>query len=267
MKKNDAPCIVHSDLFYPTMLVIDQKIKKRISIIKAHIDFLEENLETKSIWFPSFNYDFCKGKDYDVKKTPSQAGPLTELIRKKYATWRTLDPVFSFSGLGKSPNIYLDNEMNPFDQKSIFHQLVANKGFVFLYGAKLSTSTLIHYAEHVSQKLIYRYNKIFRGNIINGSKKKLINYTYHVRPSNIDLNYDWNKLEKDLKKENILNSFTVQKKEILHIFDASLFTNFIVKKMKNDPFYLLNISSRKKCEKIYAILNRPFLITDFEKTR
>ena len=101
--------------------------------------------------------------------------------------------------------------------------------------------------------------------LLTGLKKKKIKYTFHARPHNMNLNYDWDKLEKDLKKENILNSFSIKNKEIFHIFNALSFTKWVVKKMKNDPFYLLDIKSRKNCEKIYTILKRPFLITDFEK--
>ena len=41
---------------------------------------------------PTFNYDFCDGKPFDIKKTPSKMGIISELVRTDSNSKRTFDP-------------------------------------------------------------------------------------------------------------------------------------------------------------------------------
>ena len=45
--------------------------------------------------FPTFNWDFCKGKTFDYHKTPSRTGALTKKALKHNAFKRTKHPIYS----------------------------------------------------------------------------------------------------------------------------------------------------------------------------
>ena len=49
-------------------------------IIDSLISIIGEN---GTLMFPAFNWDFCKGKDFDYNKTPSSAGSLSNLALKR----------------------------------------------------------------------------------------------------------------------------------------------------------------------------------------
>lgn len=146
---------------------------------------------------PSFNYDFCKGKPFNLKEDISQVGTLSEYFRQEIASWRSSTPVFSFSGTGVMPQQELGSVIDPFDDTSLFGFLNKNNGLLMHYGSAFQATTLIHYAERISGNLIYRYNKKFNG-LICDAKNYEVTLNYHVIPKNVSLVYDWAKLERHL---------------------------------------------------------------------
>ena len=49
----------------------------------------------------SFNWDFCKGIDFDPKNTPSKTGALSNIALKRKDFMRTKNPIYSFLVSGK----------------------------------------------------------------------------------------------------------------------------------------------------------------------
>jgi len=50
--------------------------------------------------FPLFNFDFTKGVTFDIRRTPSRMGALTEAARLRPGAVRTGHPIYSFAALG-----------------------------------------------------------------------------------------------------------------------------------------------------------------------
>src|SRR5215475_12262622 len=50
---------------------------------------------------PTFNFDFNQGKPWDVRKTRSKMGALTEMVRMDSRAKRVFHPFYSFAILGK----------------------------------------------------------------------------------------------------------------------------------------------------------------------
>ena len=136
-----------------------------------------------TLLLPTFNWDFCSGKDFDYLNTPSRSGSLTKVALSRSEFKRTKNPIYSFAVYGKEQN-YLFNlaHENSFDLNSPFGFLIKNKGKNLFIDIDYKDSlTFVHVAE---QKIgvNYRYIKKFSANYIDESKhKKLVDYSMYVR--------------------------------------------------------------------------------------
>ena len=231
------------------------------TLLDAHCELLI-GLE-KNILMPVFNYDFLTSGVFSLERSPSQVGVINEHFRTTIATWRTPVPVFSVSGNGELPPIYFQGIIDPFDEKSIFEYLYKTNSLILYYGANFSVTTLIHYVERISKKLVYRYDKYFHGKIISDCSSELITLKYHVRPAGYELDYDWNRLEKDLINQNILRCFDkgVVKIRILNVKDL---VDFWLERFNCNRLYFLTKESEAWVKPLLDKLGRSFLLSDFE---
>ena len=99
-------------------------------VINASLTVLGKN---GTLIVPTFNFDFCNGKLFNVNETPSQMGIITEFVRKNPSSIRTKDPVYSFAIMGK-----LKDELGKlvydscYGKDSMFSQLRKYKGMYII---------------------------------------------------------------------------------------------------------------------------------------
>jgi aminoglycoside 3-N-acetyltransferase len=128
---------------------------------------------------PTFTYSFCKGEAFDLRNTPSAVGSLTEYFRKLAGTERTRDPIFSFALRGDRDYLNISNIC--FGQGSVFDKLYRNGAKIVLLGTNIGNGmTFIHYAER-KHGVPYRYDKAFRGTVVNDGAAKEEEFEYYVR--------------------------------------------------------------------------------------
>lgn len=252
--------LIHSDI----MQGFEIPYKNREALLISHIQEIRSLNTNLSIWMPTFNYDFCKGNSYIIKDSPSQVGVLSEYFRKNIAEWRTPIPVFSFAGTGEKPVLDISRVIDPFGYHSAFHVLYEKDSLLMHYGSSLNSTTILHYAERISNHLCYRYDKLFYGKIIPIDGTEIdITFNFHVRPIGKHLDYDWNKLENDLFENNILFLYKEGRSRVF-LCKIKELINFWIDQMIHDPLYLLDDESKIWVEPFLNKLGRPFLITDFE---
>lgn len=176
IKKGDT-IFVHSDITVFGKLAL----KDRNKLLKTLVDILKECVgEAGTIIMPTFTYSFCKGEDFDVEKSKSTVGILTEYFRNMPDVDRTVQPIFSCAVCGKDKEKYLDIGKDSFGTKSIFDILHKNNGKLLFFGADFHACTYIHHLEQ-SFKVPYRYLKTFKGTIRNGDDKYEDEVTFYVR--------------------------------------------------------------------------------------
>lgn len=252
--------LIHSDILrgFPVKYV------NRNDFTDKHVQLLKELYRNTAIWMPSFNYNFCGGEDYSISDTPSQVGTLSEYFRKEIADWRTPTPVFSFCGTGDTPLIPFSDTIDPFNEDSAFHLLNNSESVLMHYGSEFRHTTFIHYIERVSGNLLYRYDKLFDGNVhFSDNRKQRTTLLFHVRPLGFHLDYDWDKITSELATNNILHSFSEQNSNIL-LLNVKEMVDYLLGKVKDDGLYLLDEESLNWVKPKLQELGRPFLITDFE---
>ena len=179
--------------------------------------FLNLFLKKKiTLIIPTFSYT-TKGK-FDVRKTPSKLGFLSNYILNKKNSLRSSHPLFSFAALGKNKKILQNIGKSAFGKDSAHVRLYKNNSCYLYFGRPMILgNTLVHHVEQ-KFKVKYRYEKKFSTNVYSGNQYISKNYTAFVR--------------KNMKNHKYIFNF---KK--------------VYKKIKNDP-YLFNYGDPKKFKNI-----------------
>lgn len=141
-----------------------------------------------TVLIPTFNWDFCKGETFDIRKTVSRTGALGNAALKRTDFKRSKHPLYSFMVWGKDRELL--TEMDPkdaFGADSVFGYLHRNKAKALVIGLPtLSGLTFIHYVEQMVG-VPYRYSKDFTAGYIdaNGSESQKT-YSMYVRDLDMD---------------------------------------------------------------------------------
>jgi aminoglycoside 3-N-acetyltransferase len=199
IKKGDT-LMLHGDAGISTSIISNKKNKLDI-IFNEIIDYLGNK---GTILIPTFTYNFCDNKNFNIKKTKSQLGLFSETFRLKKNIKRTSHPIFSFAIYGNKSDYYLNASIKTcFGKNSIFEFLKKDKGKISCLGCSFYRVTFIHHIEQ-SFGVDYRYIKKFKGNILYENKKKPIATEYFVRNLNQSVHLNLELLYKYLKKEKNL---------------------------------------------------------------
>ena len=210
ISENDK-ILVSSDLLNLIIFFKSNKIKLNIGLI---INLLKKRLgKNGTLMFPTFNWDFCKGKNFHYKFTPSKTGHLSNLALKM-GFLRSKNPIYSFASWGKHSE-YISNldHTSCFNLNSPFGYLIENEGKNLFIGIDFKKAfTFVHVAEELIG-VNFREHKYFEGkyfhkNEINKKKK----YKMYVRKNNCNvvteigekMDYELKK-SKGLKKEKLGN--------------------------------------------------------------
>ena len=113
---------------------------------------------------PTFNFDFCKGKPWDLRSTPSHMGAITNIVREHPDAKRVFHPIYSFAILGKHAE-FLTRERykSSYERNSLFCKLRELDGKIMVVGLSYNDSmTFFHHVEEL-EGADYRYMKEFTG--------------------------------------------------------------------------------------------------------
>ena len=258
----DNNVLIHTDIKHLFLFEFNSKT----NLLEKHFRNINEIFFNYNIWMPTFNYDFTKTGVYNLEKDKSQVGVLNDYFRS-VCDWRTTTPVFNFCGNGKYPinKIHSKETINPFSYGSEFHYLYETNSLHCHYGSNFSYSTLIHYVEKISKKLLYRYSKQFKGVVNDFGIKTNVILEYRVSPLNPRVEYDWKKIYQDLLQENLIFEFKIfGDVNYITLFSIKNVSDYWISKLNKDSFYFLNEESKKWVIPKLDKLGRGFLLTDFE---
>lgn len=188
---------------------------------------------------PTYTYSFCRGEVFDPTDSPSTVGFFTEEFRKKSGVKRTRDPIFSVAGIGPMINeLFEDLPADCFGPDCIYDRLKKVGAHICNIGVGFQFATFIHYVEE-TVGVPYRFKKIFRGQIVDGSNKATKEAIYYVRNAEDDASTlpDLSRLEKDANISGSLKTAKVGLGFITKINCQNLF-DLCVAGIKKDPWYL-----------------------------
>lgn len=191
---------------------------------------------------PTFNYDFCDGKPFDIKKTSSKMGIISELVRTDSNSKRTLDPVFSFAILGKHRDYLADlKSEHSFGPDSIFAKLRELDAKIMIIGLTYNESmTFFHHIEEI-QGCDYRYFKEFKGTITNyDDVKQDGKIVLFVRDIERGVQNAVDKMGSIMEQEGIVKNTIIGESEI-KIMNVNEVYKRTTEEMKKNPYILIKI--------------------------
>jgi len=115
---------------------------------------------------PTFNFDFNKGVPWDVRKTRSKMGALTEIARMDPRSKRVFHPFYSFAILGKHAEMLGSlRYKSAYERNSVFGKLRDLDGKIMVIGLSYNDSmTFFHHIEQM-EGVDYRFLKQFTGEV------------------------------------------------------------------------------------------------------
>ena len=160
--------------------------KKNINFdINCFLDTILEAIGIDgTLVLPTYNWDFCKGVDFNYKKTQSVTGVLGKVALKRDDFIRTTNPIYSFAVAGKEKNnLYNLKHSSCFGEDSPFSYFHKKNVKYLSIGVdyKFLGFTPVHYVEE-KVGVSYRYFKDFKGKYVdeNGEEKNVI-YKFYVK--------------------------------------------------------------------------------------
>jgi aminoglycoside 3-N-acetyltransferase len=133
------------------------------TVIDALLDVLTP---AGTLIMPTFNFNFNKGEPWDVNKTPSHMGILTEIARTNPEARRVFHPFYSFAILGKlRDELTRVRYKDSYGKESIFMRLRELDGKIMIIGLSYTHSmTFFHHVEQMNG-VDYRFVKPFTGEV------------------------------------------------------------------------------------------------------
>jgi len=153
------------------------------TVIDALLDVLTPD---GTLIMPTFNFNFNKGEPWDVLKTPSHMGAITELARTNPASRRVFHPFYSFAILGKlKDELTRVRYKDSYGVDSIFMQLRKLDAKIMIIGLSYTHSmTFFHHVEQM-EGVDYRFIKEFTGEVTDETGRTYTD-TFTMLVRNID---------------------------------------------------------------------------------
>ena len=188
---------------------------------------------------PTFNYDFCKGIEYNHNKSISQVGMFTNIVLADPLSTRSLHPIFSFAGIGPGIlELFSDISNSSFGQDSVFHRLYEVKAKMFFFNVSFEFCTFIHYVEQ-REEVDYRYLKKFSGQLTVDQRTYNDTFDYNVRPLYNNIETDLTSLEKYLVDKGKLIRKEIDKDLYISSVSCEDVYNAAKKKLREDERFLI----------------------------
>ena len=230
-------------------------INYKQQLINQAFKELEQISLGREILIPTFNYDFTSTKKYDVLEDLPQVGRIPVATIGKSGWYRCTTPVYSFASNKKVPDQY----PRPFSNDSAFNRLIEEDGEILLIGVGFERFTFVHYVEHVFG-IPYRYEKQFKGELLQGNMSVDIDVNFHVRPKGLNIEYDFERI-KDIHFEYQAARW-INPNQIA--VDARKSLSCLIEVLTDNPLWLLTKESEQKVREKLDRLGRKFKLEDFE---
>lgn len=239
--------MVHPDAIVAAQfpLLPNELLRAELTPTEQRQDLLIEAIESAigdsgTLVMPAFSYSFTKGEPFDVGKTLSAAGMVTERFRTRPGVRRTLDPIFSFASRGPLAGELCALPIKEcFGADSVFAALHRRNAYIVDLGCSMTRGgTFVHYVE-TAHGVDYRYNKVFSGTIIspNGETSEC-SVVYNVRDLTRRSEADLRRLQKRLAEDGKLRTAEVGRSRIIAVTAGDLFDT-AWKMLDEDPVSLI----------------------------
>ncbi len=233
--KSSKTIVLASDMtpltFYYMHQGLDFQVPDFLNTIKSLIS------PEQTLIIPTYNWDFCKGKPFDYKKSKSQVGILGDYALKDSDFKRTKHALYSCAVYGKDKDklCALDYKSS-FGKDSLFAYMYKTKALHIGIGVGLNNSyTVMHYAEEMEylDKIPYRYMKTFTSKYIDEyGVESIKEYTMLVRDLDKNVRLESAPLVQKFIENNVMKTY---EKNGIYLYSVDVYNSYDI--MKNDILY------------------------------
>lgn len=189
--------------------------------LNEFIDGLIECVGKKgTIIFPTYNWDFCKGKTFDYKNTPSKTGTIGSFALKRDDFKRTEHPIYSFAVYGRYQEELCNmSNIDSFGIDSPFDFFRRHNVKNYIIDVSLQHSfTYVHYVEQQSGVVDYRFIKNFTADYIDEEgNESSRTYSMFVRKLDMDVEVTIDPIEEDFINKGIEQEIHINRSVIKEI--------------------------------------------------
>ena len=173
------------------------------------------NLLMVSIPFRGSAYDYLKSnKTFNVKKTLSMMGLVTEMFRRKPETLRSLHPTHPVLASGKDAGWFIaghEESLYPCGPLSPFDKLLKMKGKILFFDVGFEAITFFHYVEHLLRDELpfpVYSDETFSVNVVDtdGHPRTVKSYGFSKVPRRADKLYDEMSRQGKVRRARVGNS-------------------------------------------------------------
>ena len=189
---------------------------------------------------PAFTYSFTKGEPFELRRTPSTVGMITERFRAWPEVSRTADPIFSFAIRGPlAPELCALPTTECFGPESVMAALHRLNCLILCVGCPLSRGgTFVHYVEKF-HGVNYRYDKTFSGTIVWPDGRSTTNtVVYYVRDLARKSGADLRRLQARLLSRGLMRATAAGRGPILGVRAGDFFRT-ACEMLDEDPVSLI----------------------------
>ena len=195
---------------------------------------------------PTFNFDFNKGAPWDVHKTPSKMGVLTELVRTNPRAKRVFHPFYSFAVLGKHAEMLGSlRYKSAYERDSVFGKLRDLDGKIMVIGLSYTNSmTFFHHVEQM-EGVDYRFLKQFTGEVTDENGNTYTD-TFEMLVRDIDKGVitEVDPMGALMEQAGVIKSARIGEADV-KLMKANEVYEFTAREMKRDPHLLYYIDQSK----------------------
>ena len=224
---------IHSDVtVFGRLALTDKK-----TFLLTLLDVFKRSVgRSGTIVMPTFTFSWGKGLPFDVVKSRSEVGSLTEFFRRESGVVRSVQPMHSVAAWGARADEVVKVGKDTFGAGSVFDILHKLNAKILLFGVDLEYCTYLIYVEQMHD-VPYRFLKTFRGTIIDGARAYEDSFTYFARPLE-GVDNDMRKIEPYLRAHQLLKEVKVGNSGIQAISATDLFEAGMYV-LDEDPYALL----------------------------
>jgi aminoglycoside 3-N-acetyltransferase len=188
--------ILHSDI---SRIGLVQGCKKREENLAVYYSALCKSVGKEgTIAALACTESFARKRTFDYDNSPSEQGVLSEYIRTRAESLRSLHPLLSVCAVGKrASDICGNNSRSAFGWDSPFERLHRYKAKAVCIGVDLLAMTFVHHVEQF-YGVPYGYTKEWDGKIIKGGQEIKKRFTAFVRYLDCGIEYDFSRLQERL---------------------------------------------------------------------
>lgn len=232
-------------MFLHTRMFGFGKLNWRAKLTKAQIfdsvisGFQEVVGESGAVMMTTFSQAAHETGVYNVAKTPSEGGALTEYFRQQPGVERSEHPTHSFAIWGSDKDFYLAEAKSTFGLDSIYGKLYQRDAWLVDWGTGFRSTTYLHLVE-AEANLPYRKESEQEIKVVTPTQtylRKVFKYRKSSRYS-----VDYRAFEKDLMAKGLLKRVPVGDGEIIAI-RAKIVMEEGLKTLKKDPYSFVSVES------------------------